>query len=101
MNTGARQECVFSPFLFTLYTNDCVPSLPNNILIKFSDDSALVNRLTKTCDVNLYFNEIANIIKWCNENSVLHAKKKKKEKKKGNGRSSTRSMSALTSIHKR
>lgn len=67
MNTGARQECVFSPFLFTLYTNDCVPSLPNNIFIKFYD-SALVSLLTKTCE-------------WCNVNSFQENEKKKKKTK--------------------
>ena len=57
-----------------------MPPLPNNILIKFSDDSARVRLLSKTCNVNLHFNEIANnIVKWCSENSFFERKKKTKE----------------------
>ena len=77
--TGAPQGCVSSPFIFTLYTNDCVPSLPINTLVKFSDDSALVCLITISCDVKQYFSEITNLVKWCDENNLLLNVKKTKE----------------------
>ena len=35
------QGCVSSPFLFTLYTNDCVSSQPIKFVVKFSDDNVI------------------------------------------------------------
>ena len=41
-NTGAPQGAVLSPFLFTVYTNNCqIPDSKETILIKFADDSTL------------------------------------------------------------
>jgi hypothetical protein len=42
-STGAPQGCVSSPFLFILYTNDCVSSEPNQYVVKFSDDTAVLS----------------------------------------------------------
>ncbi|KAF7655478.1 hypothetical protein LDENG_00055540 [Lucifuga dentata] len=38
---------VSSPVLFTLYTNDCTSSCPENYTVKFSDDSAILGSLHK------------------------------------------------------
>ena len=42
INTGAPQGCVLSPFLFTLFTNDCVSGDQSVRLITFSDDATLI-----------------------------------------------------------
>ena len=42
ISTGAPQGCVLSPFLFTLFTNDCVSGDQSVRLITFSDDATLI-----------------------------------------------------------
>lgn len=40
VNTGAPQGCVFSPVLYTLYTQDCAPIHNSNLLVELKDDSS-------------------------------------------------------------
>ena len=40
LNTGARQGCVLSPFLYSLFTNDCISHHSSVQLIKCADDTA-------------------------------------------------------------
>jgi len=40
-NTGAPQGCVLSPFLYTLYSNDCISSSSITTFYKYSDDTAI------------------------------------------------------------
>ena len=42
LNTGAPQGCVLSPFLFTLFTNDCVSGNQSVRVVKFSDDTTVI-----------------------------------------------------------
>lgn len=76
-NTGAPQGCVLSPVLFTLYTNDCVSSHPNNILVKFADDAALVG-LIRDSEAQ-YRDEIQLFTQWCEDNFLVLNTKKTKE----------------------
>ena len=46
-STGAPQETVLSPFLFTLYTSDFQFHSESSHLQKFSDDSAIVGCVTE------------------------------------------------------
>jgi len=48
-STGAPQGCASSPFLFTVYTNDCISQQSNQFIIKFSDDTVLLQLLTRDC----------------------------------------------------
>ena len=41
LNTGAPQGCVLFPFLFTLFTNDCVSGNQSVHVVKFSDDTTV------------------------------------------------------------
>ena len=43
--TGVPQGAVSSPFLFTLFTNECRSRQPNNFIIKFSDDTIILSLL--------------------------------------------------------
>ena len=45
VNTGAPQECVLSPILFSICTNDISSNNSFLTLIKYADDMALVGRL--------------------------------------------------------
>ncbi len=55
-NTGVPQGCVMSPIPFTLYTN--------NYIIKFADDTVILNLLHKDMDPYVYHDEISTFIKW-------------------------------------
>ena len=42
LNTGAPQECVLRPLLYSLFTHDCVAMHASNSIIKFADDTTVV-----------------------------------------------------------
>lgn len=45
VNTGTPQGMVISPFIFTLYTNDCQAKGAKTKILKFSDDTAVLDLL--------------------------------------------------------
>lgn len=68
-NIGAPQGCVLSPFLYSLYTNDCTSNNGSIKLIKFADDTTLVG-LIKGNDESAYRQEVSKLVAWCDENNL-------------------------------
>lgn len=54
ISTGTPQGCVCCPVLFTLHTNDFVSRYKQNLIIKFSVDSATVNMVDREHDTSDY-----------------------------------------------
>ena len=46
LKTRAPQGCVVSPFLFSLFTHDCVAKHNSNTIITFADDTMVVGLIT-------------------------------------------------------
>ena len=63
--TGTPQGTVVSPVIFTLYTDDCRSRMANIDLIKYSDDTALVDCTNNDTD---YQQAISDFSKWCDDN---------------------------------
>lgn len=74
-NTGAPQGTVISPFLFTLYTNDCTTQSKHASIIKFSDDTDIID----TSDSHTsYEREVESFAEWCERHCLgLNVKKTK------------------------
>lgn len=76
INTGTPQGTVISPFIFTLYTNDCRSGRADAHVIKFSDDTALID-LSDT-DTS-YQQSVDNLAQWCDDNFLEMNVEKTKE----------------------
>jgi hypothetical protein len=67
-NTWTPQGCVLSPFLYPLFTHDCVVMHISNSIIKFADDTTVVGLITNN-DETAYSEEVRAFGVWCQENS--------------------------------
>jgi hypothetical protein len=65
INTGAPQGTVISPFVFTLYTNDCRSSSGGAHVVKFSDDAAIVD---VSDSVASFETNVCEFLTWCDDN---------------------------------
>lgn len=66
-----------SPFLYSLYTDDCTPCHDTNIIIKFADDSTVVGLITRGNEY-AYREEVQKLMVWCTgDNLSLYIKKTK------------------------
>lgn len=70
-NTGAPQGCVLSPFLYTLYTNDCTSPTPITTYYKYSDDTAISALLSNQCSISAHHSSVTHFTQWC-MNNYLH-----------------------------
>ena len=66
LNTGASQGCVLSPLLFT---HDCVALQNTNSIIKFVDDTTVVDLITNN-DESVYRKEVIELALWCQDNNL-------------------------------
>ena len=57
INTGAPQGCVLSPFLYSLFTRDCVATHASNSIIKSVDDTTVLGLITNN-DETAYREEV-------------------------------------------
>lgn len=78
-STGAPQGCVSSPLLFTLYTNDCISQQSNQFIIKFSDDTVILQLLTRDCSIDDYKAAIEVFVGWCDDHYLQINVKKTEE----------------------
>jgi len=67
-STGSPQGCCLSPLLFILYTNDCHNSFSNRHILKFADDTVIVNLLQG--DEQDHGSSVDDFVAWCDESSL-------------------------------
>ena len=65
INTGTPQGTVISPFIFTLYTNDCRSTHDQQKTYKFSDDTAIVDFSESE---TIFEDSVSDFSGWCDQN---------------------------------
>ncbi|TKS65807.1 putative RNA-directed DNA polymerase from transposon BS [Collichthys lucidus] len=75
---SAPQGTVLSPFLFTLYTSDFTHNTAHCHIQKFSDDTAVVGRVSEGDDLE-YRTIIRDFVSWCELNQLQLNTSKTKE----------------------
>ena len=66
------------PILFSLYTNDCRGVLENCTIIKYSDDTVIIGKITQDNYIN-YLSQVEKFVVWCKDNYLTLNGKKNKE----------------------
>ncbi|KAK3571270.1 hypothetical protein QTP86_005911 [Hemibagrus guttatus] len=69
ISTGSPQGCVLSPLLFSLYTNGCTSGHQSVKLLKFADDTTLID-LISDGNESAYRGEIDRLVSWCSTNNL-------------------------------
>ncbi|KAK3514090.1 hypothetical protein QTP70_003205 [Hemibagrus guttatus] len=72
------QGCVLSPLLYSLYTYYCVATTNSTTIIKFADDTVVVELISDNNEM-AYLEEIRNLENWCQRNNLLLNISKTKE----------------------
>ena len=69
---------MLSPLLYSVFTHDCVAKQDSNTIIKFADDTTLVDLITDN-DETAYREEIRDLAVWCQDNNLYLNMRKTKE----------------------
>ncbi|KAK3565351.1 hypothetical protein QTP86_007132 [Hemibagrus guttatus] len=69
ISTGSPQGYVFCPLLFSLYTNGCTSGHLSVKLLKFADDTTLID-LISDGDESAYRSEMDRLVLWCSMNNL-------------------------------
>ncbi|KAK3563012.1 hypothetical protein QTP86_013278 [Hemibagrus guttatus] len=69
ISTGSPQGCVFSPLLFSLYTNGCTSGHQSVKLLKFADDTTLIGFISDGGE-STYRGEMDCLVSWCSMNNL-------------------------------
>ncbi|KAK3572604.1 hypothetical protein QTP86_000853 [Hemibagrus guttatus] len=72
LNTGIPQGCVLSPFLYSLFTQDCRPLYGSNSIINFADDTTVIGLISDRV-------EVQHLVAWCADSNLLLNTSKTKE----------------------
>lgn len=67
LKSGAAMGCVIARILFTLYTNEWMSRHPHNIIIKFTDDTAILSLLYKDSGKSNDQPEVIKCTQWGDE----------------------------------
>ncbi|KAL0146541.1 hypothetical protein M9458_058172 [Cirrhinus mrigala] len=67
ISTGAPQDCVLSPLLFFLYTNDCTSKDTSVKLLKFADVTTPIDLIQ---DGDAYRKVVKELTAWCSLNNL-------------------------------
>lgn len=62
LNTGAPQECILSPRLYTLLTYDCSARYTGNHIVKFANDTVDVVGLLSNNNKSVYRREVEDLV---------------------------------------
>ena len=68
-STGSPQGCVLSPVLFTLYIKAMGVQQPSMDIIKYADDTVIIERLNHNTP-SIMQDELNDIVKWCDINHL-------------------------------
>ena len=78
LSTGAPQGCVLSPFLYSVFTNDCISQRDTVKITKFADDTTVTGLITESNETE-YRDEVKDLVEWCSNNNLLLNPSKTKE----------------------
>ena len=69
-STGVPQGPVSSSLLFTLYTDNCVSSNPDQFVLKFSDDTVILSLLKSNSNIVSHTSGVDQFIEWCDQHHL-------------------------------
>ena len=69
ISTGAPQECVLSPLLYSLYNNDCISHSDSVKMLTSADDTTLIGLMSGDED-SVYRNEVLSLTECCSHHNL-------------------------------